>query len=72
VTYTHDSELQAIIALSLIYTLYKSLPAKSSPACSVFNSRCLVTALDNGDSSASVFTSFLSGEYPVTDQSSEL
>jgi hypothetical protein len=35
-------------------TLYKLLHAKSSPACSVFTSRCLVIALNNEDSSASV------------------
>jgi hypothetical protein len=62
-TYTHDSELQAITAPSLIYTLNKSLHAKSTPDCSVFTSRCLVTALNNGNSSASVFTSLLSDKY---------
>jgi hypothetical protein len=46
--YTHDSELQAITALSLIYILYSSLEHI------VFPSRCLVTALSNGDSSACV------------------
>jgi hypothetical protein len=56
-TYTHDSELQVIAALSLISTLYKSLHAKSPSACSVFTSRCLVTDLNSGDSSASVITS---------------
>jgi hypothetical protein len=61
-TYTHKSELEVITALSLIYTLYKSLHAKYSPACSAF-SRCLVTALNNGDSSASVLTPLLFGEY---------
>jgi hypothetical protein len=31
ITYTHDSELQALVTLSLVYTLYKSLEhAKSS------------------------------------------
>jgi hypothetical protein len=44
--YTHHSELQVITALSLFSTLY----AKSSSPCSVFTSRCLVTALNNGDS----------------------
>jgi hypothetical protein len=34
-SYTHDSELQAITAPPLIYTPYKSLYAKSSPACNV-------------------------------------
>jgi hypothetical protein len=53
-TYTHDSELGVITAQSLISTLYKSLHTKSSPVCSVFTSRCLVTNLNNGDSSASV------------------
>jgi hypothetical protein len=64
---THDSALQALTTLSLIYTLYKSLHAKSSPACSVFISRCLVTTLNNGDSSSSVLMSLLSGEYPTNE-----
>jgi hypothetical protein len=68
-TYQHDSELQAITALLLIFTFYKSLHAKISPACSVFTSRCLVTVLNNGDFSASVLTSLLSGEYPTTELS---
>jgi hypothetical protein len=46
-TSTHDSELQAVTTLSPISTLYKSLPAKSSPAGSVFTSRFLVTALNS-------------------------
>jgi hypothetical protein len=64
--YTFHSELQIITALSLISTLYKSLHAKSPPARSVFTSRCLVTALNSGDS-AFVLTSLLSGEYPATE-----
>jgi hypothetical protein len=52
----YDSELQAITVLSLVYTFDKSLHAKSTPDCSLFTSRCLVTALNNGNSSASVFT----------------
>jgi hypothetical protein len=32
----------------------------------------LVTAFSNGDSSASVLTSLLSGEYPITELSTEL
>jgi hypothetical protein len=66
-TYTHDLELQALRTLSLIYTLYKSLHANCSPACSVFTSRCLVTAPSNGDSSASVLTPLLPGEYLTTE-----
>jgi hypothetical protein len=42
-TYAHDSELRALAILSLIYILYKSLHSKSSPVCSVFNSRSLTT-----------------------------
>jgi hypothetical protein len=71
-TYTHDSELQIAIALSLIFTLYKSLQAKSSPSYSVFTRRCLVTALNSGNFSASMFTSLLSGEYITTELSTEL
>jgi hypothetical protein len=52
-TYTHNSELQEITTLSLISTLYKSLHAKSSPACSVFTSRSLATASNSGNSSTS-------------------
>jgi hypothetical protein len=49
------SELQVIIALSLISTLYKSPQHLLSnfPACCVFTSRSLVTASNSGDSSAS-------------------
>jgi hypothetical protein len=71
-TYTHDSELQVITALLLIYTFYKLLHAKSSPACSAFTCRCLVTAPSSEESSASVLTSLLSGEYPTTELSTEL
>jgi hypothetical protein len=71
-TYTHHSELQVITAVTLISTLYKSLHAKSSPACSVFTSRCLVTALNSGDSSASALMSSLSGECRATEMSTEL
>jgi hypothetical protein len=54
ITYTHDSELQTITAPPLISRLYKSLYAKSSPACSiVFTRRFLVTDFNGGDSSAS-------------------
>jgi hypothetical protein len=35
-----------------------------------FSSRFLATNLNNGDSSASVLTSLLSGEYPTTEQNS--
>jgi hypothetical protein len=71
-TYTHDWELQVITKLSLISSLYKSLYAKSSLVCSVFTSRCLVTNHNIEDSSASVFTSLLSGEYPTTEAPSLL
>jgi hypothetical protein len=39
---------------------YKSLHAKSSPACSVFNSRFLVTAYNSGYSLASRAQALLS------------
>jgi hypothetical protein len=64
---THHLKLRITITLSLISTLYKSLHAESSPACSVFTSRCLVTAPNNGGSSASVPTSLLSGWYPTAE-----
>jgi hypothetical protein len=66
-TYTHDSELQVIREQSLISTLYKSLHAKFSPACSVFTSRFPVTDLNSGDSTASELTSLLSGEHPIAE-----
>jgi hypothetical protein len=53
-TYTHDSELQVITALSLISTLYKSPqhPLSLFAACCVFIS-CYVAATSNsGDFSA--------------------
>jgi hypothetical protein len=53
ITYTHNSELQVITASLLISTLYKSLHAKFSPACNVFNSPSLATASNSGDSLAS-------------------
>jgi hypothetical protein len=65
-TYTHDSELQALTTLSLISAFYKSLHAKFSPAFNVFTSRCLVTALNNGEFSTSVLASLLPDEYPTT------
>jgi hypothetical protein len=54
-TYTHNSELQVIIASSLISRAF----AKSFPACSVFTRRSLVRASNSGDSSASALKSFL-------------
>jgi hypothetical protein len=68
-TYIHNFELEALTILPLVSTLYKSLHA-IQPAVS-FTSRCLVTALNNGHSSASVLT-LLSGEYPTTEVSTEL
>jgi hypothetical protein len=41
--------------------------AHAKPSQSAFTSRFLVTDLNNGDSSASVLTSLLSGEYPTTE-----
>jgi hypothetical protein len=60
-TYTHHSELEAITALLLISTLYKSPHAKSSPTDNMFTNRCLVTDLSNGDSLASVVTPLPAG-----------
>jgi hypothetical protein len=55
-TYTHDSKVQLITAILLIYTLYKSLE-HTLKLLSYF----LVTDLNNGDSSASVLTSLPAG-----------
>jgi hypothetical protein len=55
-TCTHYSELQVIIAPSLISTLYKSSQHSLSfffPACYFFSSRPLATASNSGDHSAS-------------------
>jgi hypothetical protein len=52
-TCTRHSELQVIIALSLISTLQKSLHTKSFPACSVSNSPSLATPSNSRVSSAS-------------------
>jgi hypothetical protein len=59
----------------LIHTTLHTLritTRQSSPACSVFTSRCLVTAFKNGGYSAYVITSLMSGEYPTTKLSTEL
>jgi hypothetical protein len=61
---TYRSSLQITITLSLISTLYKSLHAKSFPACSVFTRRFLVTEFNSGDASASR-AQVLSSQTPV-------
>jgi hypothetical protein len=68
-THINDSQVQVITALPPISTIYKSPQHLPSPfaARRFFTSRCLVTALNSGDSSASVLTSLPSGEYPVTE-----
>jgi hypothetical protein len=65
IDHLHHSELQVITALSLISTLYKSLATLN--LLFAFTSGFLVTDLNNGDSSVSVLTSLLSGEYPATE-----
>jgi hypothetical protein len=65
-TYTHHSELQIITELSFISSPYKSLAHAESPQ-SALTRRFLATDFNNGDSSASVLTSLLSGEYPTTE-----
>jgi hypothetical protein len=59
ITYTHDSELQAITAVSLFSTFYKSLHPISSQF--VFTSRYVVTNLNSGDFSASMVTPLPAG-----------
>jgi hypothetical protein len=61
---TYRSQLQITITLSLISTLYKSLHLKSSPVCSVFTRRFLVTDFNSGGSSASR-AQVLSSQTPV-------
>jgi hypothetical protein len=54
-THTHDAELQAITAPSLISRIHKSPQHQLSffPACCVFTSRFLATVSNSGDSSTS-------------------
>jgi hypothetical protein len=52
-SYTHDSELQSVIAPPLISTIHKSAPVNPFPACFVFTSRFQKTSSNSGDSSAS-------------------
>jgi hypothetical protein len=61
ITYTHDSELQALNnAIAVLHTLQNTRAhAKSSQ--SAFTSRLLVTDLNIGNSSASVLTSLPAG-----------
>jgi hypothetical protein len=63
IAYTHDPELQAITMLSLIYTLYKSQlhTLNLLQPFVAFPSLCLITALNIGDSSASVLTPLPAG-----------
>jgi hypothetical protein len=54
-------------AIADLHTLQISTTrVKSLPACIVFTSRFPVTDFNSGDSSASVLTLLLSGEYPAT------
>jgi hypothetical protein len=54
VTYTHDSELQAITVPPLISMIQITTAfTKPFPACCVFTSRSLARASNSGDSSAS-------------------
>jgi hypothetical protein len=69
-TYTHNSELQAITAPSLISTIHKT-PAKPFPACCVFTSYSLSTASNSGDSSAS-HAEVLSSQPPAKDSTDSL
>jgi hypothetical protein len=66
IPYTHHWEAQVITALSLISTLYRSVAHAKSPQF-VFTRRFLATDFNNGDSSSSVLTLLLSGEYPTTE-----
>jgi hypothetical protein len=61
-TYTHDSELQGIAALSIISTIHRSPQHQLSPSSlPALTNRFLVTNLNNGGSSASVVTPFPAG-----------
>jgi hypothetical protein len=68
-TYTQDLELQALnnVIADLHNLQITRAYAKSSQ--SAFTNRFLVTDINNGDFSASVLTSLLSGEYPTTEVS---
>jgi hypothetical protein len=53
-------------AIANLHTL-QTPAAHAKPSQSPFTSHFPVTDLNNGDCSASVLTSLLSGEYPITD-----
>jgi hypothetical protein len=53
-TYTHDLEIQVITATANLHTLQITPAHAKLQSFIVFPSCCLVTALNNGDSSASV------------------
>jgi hypothetical protein len=65
-TFTHDSDLQAIAASTLISTIHKSRQNLRSlfTACCVFTSRSLITTFKSADSSASS-AQILSSQPPV-------
>jgi hypothetical protein len=62
--YRHDLEVHVTTALSFFCTIQKTLQVTSSPVCSGFNSRSLVTNSISGDSSASR-AQVLSSQPPV-------
>jgi hypothetical protein len=67
-TYTHNSELQAITAPSLMSTTHISPQHKLRfPAWSVLTSRSLITAINSGDHSASAFKFSLNDGFLPTD-----
>jgi hypothetical protein len=54
-------------AIADLHTLQITTAHNKPQSLIVFPSRCLVTALKNGDSSVTVLTSLLSDEYPTTE-----
>jgi hypothetical protein len=69
-THTTWSYKYLFTRIPLISTLYRSLHVTSFLACSVFTSRCLVTALNNGGCSASVVMPLSAGQHSTTELSS--
>jgi hypothetical protein len=68
----HDSELQVMIASSLISTQITAANTKFSSTCNVFNSHFLITGSNSGDSSASAVTPFPASHRLTIELSSRL
>jgi hypothetical protein len=68
-SYTYNSEPHLLTAASLSPHFIIAVAHAKPQSFIVLHSRCLVTDLNNWDSSSSVLTSLLSGKYPTTELS---